>query len=309
MTREYCVRFAFRISPPLNVEEPQLEFEFAGRAARVRSYNSQAALRDSPQVVLNIPGFDEEGHAWQFARRLQAVAPLAAVRVGVGMDVGDNRATLQFSEDVHRAFKEAGGIDLRTTVRGIDVYEVGTVEFVELQATVSIAAQPSTLFDELERAFSRGSSALSEKAQLALRVRAEANLAADPIASFVLAIASVEALTAQGKWTPAQREIIEKLAAEIRRASLPIDQKGELERRLQTLQQVGVLEGMRRVLGRLGLEGLWPAWSEIYTVRSRVFHGDARPSVMTERLGEAMALSKQIVLAAAEAEAAVGLPS
>ena len=70
MREAHCVRFQFRVTPPLDHDEPEIEVSILGRSARVHSLNSRSPLRAAPWVVMNISGFSDAESAWEFARRL-----------------------------------------------------------------------------------------------------------------------------------------------------------------------------------------------------------------------------------------------
>ena len=300
MSAEHCVRFEFRISPPLTHDEPELEFMFLGRPARIRSRMNNIPLRESPRVVMSIPGFAEEEAAWAFARRLQMTAHLAALNANMGIDVGENRTTLQFSKVVLDAMEKAGGLPVRTPVRGIDIYIPGTVAFVDGEAKGSTSMSPTVLLGAMEQAFDVPVLRYSDRIGLSLKIRTEANLLTETTAQFLVAIAAVEALASEGKWTDGQRSGLATIVDLASSLEIPDDERDELVKRLETLQRVGVVASMRRLISDLGLDEIWPRWQAVYNLRSKVLHGEIHPREIATGSDEGMRLSRLIILTAVE---------
>jgi hypothetical protein len=86
-------------------------------------------------------------------------------------------------------------------------------------------------------------------------LRAEANITTDPLAQFVLGVASVEALTLEAAWTKGQLEVLAALEKAAR--DHPHVSTEEIEEIVER-RRLSVGEGFRRLFQEIGLLHLWP---------------------------------------------------
>ena len=129
----------------------------------------------------------------------------------------------------------------------------------------------------------------------------EARVARDPLAAFVLAVTSIEALTDDPPWSLRQEQMLAHAVSAVTTTGDGSQQEiEEVAQRIRTLHKVGVMQGFKRLLVTLDRLNLWPRWKRLYSeTRSAFLQGDMPQPIDGDAIHEAMTLSKEIVLAAA----------
>lgn len=299
----YRVRFEFLVSPFFNADTRELQFDLQGLPAILKSV-ADRPLKEAQAVAIQVGHFSDEASAFEFGYRLQRATTLAAIKSDLGVNIGDNEVRTWVSDEVRRAHFAKTGTQLRNRVHGVDVFKEGVeYRFPVFEGRASVSIEPRLFLDELGAAYPALSKPFSPKLQHALRLRCEARLGGDGLGLTILAIASVEALTPQETWTAKQKEILDAMstcAASSKDAA--VSDIEEVLEAISKLRKLSVNQGIRRLLHRLNLQYLWPRWNALYQNRSKVLHGDVSPNVARSSLTEALALSKEIVLAAAARE-------
>ncbi len=301
----YRMRFEFLISTYFGVDARELEFELAGRPAVLKSVQERP-LKEVGAVTIQVGGFHDDSEAREFGHRLQRATTLAATKTDLGIDVGKNHNRTTASEKMRDAYFKKHGRVLRNRVHGIDVFkEYPPVHIIVVEGYGTVTIRPQIFLQELEASFTAWSKPVAVDLEKALRLRAQANHAGDNLVRMLLAVASVEALTPEESWTDKQKEMLQSFADAAR--SFPGATESEIEEivaRLTGQSKLSVNQGFRRLFDRLGVQHLWPRWREVYDVRSRILHGDARPEEVRATIDETMRLSREIVLTAAAREIA-----
>lgn len=307
----YKVRFEFHVSAFFNVDAQEYGFEIAGRQAKLSSVHGRP-LKNDEAAAIHVGGFAAEAEAAAFGSRIQRAATLAGTRCGLGVDIGDNQPGARLASDLRAHLLKKFGCDTRPHVHGVDVYreDIPAGPLI-VEGRGSVLFEPGKFISELSASYESWSQPVSPELEHALRLRCEASLAGDSLAQMILAIASVEALTPEERWSPNQEILLRSLAAEARQyPGIPPIEITEVVERIIGQRKLGVNQGFRRLFDRIGLQHLWPRWNKVYSVRSRVLHGDAPIAQARDALDEARSLSREIVLKAAAMEipgASVGL--
>ena len=81
----------------------------------------------------------------------------------------------------------------------------------------------------------------------------------------MLAVSAVESVAGDENWSAEQRDLIDKLAAEIA--------DPEVKEAVERMHRISIRQGIRRVLRCNRLDHLWEEWDDLYKRRSRLFHG------------------------------------
>lgn len=301
----YRMRFEFLISTYFAVDARELKFELAGRPAVLKSVRERP-LNEVGDVTIRVGGFRDESEAREFGLRLRRATTLAATKTDLGIDVGRNHNRTTVSKKMREAFFKKHGRILRNRVHGIDVYKEDIpVNIIVIEGRGTVTIPPQIFLRELEASFTAWSKTVSVDLENALRLRAEANHAGDNLVRMILAIASVEALALDEFWTDKQKEMLQWFATYAR--SFPGATESEIEEiveRVTGQRKLSVNQGFRRLFDRLGVQHLWPRWSKVYNLRSRILHGDIHPREVLAEIDQTMRLSREIVLTAAAREIA-----
>jgi hypothetical protein len=268
----WAVRYHFKVSTPINSPENELSLAIGGRDAFITGERNKA-LDESYWLTLNIGDLESEGAARDFGKLAVSAVNLAGVRLDVGIDPGENRATTSFGRAVVEA-AASRGINMLPNVHGLLVYEEkGNEYFGGVSGTGTVRVQPGPLLSEIASAFDQGTN-LGENEQTALTLIALSKIAREPLAEAVLCISAVEFLSTDAPWTAAQRELLKNLRHEASDSNaLPKHEADEVASSLQPIFK-GVLQSIRRRMLALGFdEANWESFREVYKLRSDIFHG------------------------------------
>jgi hypothetical protein len=300
----FRMRFEFRLSTPLNHADGEFSFLLGGRSAVLQTIGGKP-LSEDERLVLNVRGFGSEHEALDFGHRAQPASLLAAIEAGMGIDVGQNKPRLQSSEAIKEAIRAKGYGTLRDRIHGVDAFlDDEDVFFLSLDASGRVLVPIEKLTGHLVDFFEVCPTRLSGRVERGVRLRAEARVARDPLAAFVLAVTSVEALTDDPPWSSRQEQMLAHAASALMATGDASQQEiEEVAQRIRTLHKVGVMQGFKRLLVTLDRLNLWPRWKRLYSeTRSAFLHGDKPQAIDGDAIHEAMTLSKEIVLAAARLE-------
>ena len=180
--------------------------------------------------------------------------------------------------------------------------------FPHMEPVGTVTSDPDQFIDAMEEL--AGQLPLSESAvNPAVRLLNLALMNPQPLAGIVLAFSAIEALGQNENWTPAQLDLIEKLAIEVE-GNGPDDERLEIAEALRRMHRIGLRQGVKRVLRGNDIGHLQKEWDRLYDLRSGMFHGrNQLEKQETPKLAnDAMKLCTRIILAIIK-RAGINLPS
>lgn len=185
----WTARYRFRLSKPLESDAKELQLVMGGRAA-VLSGDGKKPLRESHWLTINVDDLESREEADRFGRTLGRAVILAGARLDIGIDVGEDRATASFGQAVFDMFAERGHV-LQPNVHGLYIYEhKGNEAFVHVDATGTVTANATSLFDAMTLAFDEVAG-IGEREHTALVLLALSKVAHEPLAEAALCISAV----------------------------------------------------------------------------------------------------------------------
>jgi hypothetical protein len=312
-TVSYRIRLRLRLAKPLNTEGVSRTVVVAGRDVLVTSQEKDQPLKESQWIVLSARGFLTEDQAQSFGDQLRAIVELAGLCARIGADVGQDKPTAFINEDWARS---VGWLQpeerVAPNIHGVAVLpddEKTRIPLIKADATV--LADP----DQFLGALTEIGPDLPHEFSIVEHGVRSLNLAIisqEALSRMAIAISAVEALGQSETWTPAQKSLLNELAA--RAEGSP--QVSESERQevadalRRGIQRLGLRQGVMRVLNSLGLQHLRKEWDRIYQNRSGMFHGTLK--LRNDEIGQlaldAETLCGHIILAYAQSKS-VKLPS
>ena len=254
-----------RIGKALRTDEAFLITYLEGREVRIRA-SLGPSISKAEWLVFEARGFPTESEAHTFGERLRANVELAALCSSPGVDTGLDEVLGWVHEEYGRA---AGSLKPHQR-RGPDVH--GLLILPDDDNTVfSRSRAKGTTVSSLERFLAAlrdlaDQPSITEPAlALSVRLLNLARINAEPRASIVLAVSAVESVAEGEKWSAEQRDLIDKLAAEIA--------DPEVKEAVKRMHRISIRQGIKRVLMCNRLDHLWEEWDDLYERRSRLFHG------------------------------------
>jgi hypothetical protein len=89
----YRVRFRFRLQKKLNIKDKEYQFQVGAREVVLSPLLPDLNICDSEWLVMNTRGFEREGDAEVFARKLKSACEVSSVSARLGIDTGTVQRT------------------------------------------------------------------------------------------------------------------------------------------------------------------------------------------------------------------------
>lgn len=305
----FQARLRVYMQTPFVTVEPMLTTVIDGKRVEIVSADGELPLSRSHWVVFRCGGFATQEDAQEFGEKLRIILRTASICCMWGIDLGreiyDPRPSLFYNrprplgDPLNKIHQDVHGL--------LIVEDIPDLTFVYLEGRRSLQAPPGELLSAIND-LSNVDPKLSPDTLNGLRLINQALINTQPLAQLVLAISAVEALGQDQKWTKGQRRLLTNLSESVRADdSLSEDERLEVVAMLDRSHRIGLRQGVKRVLARLGLSDLIGEWDRIYGVRSGIFHGTGRADAIdvSKTAFEATRLCGRIILALAARD---GLP-
>lgn len=295
----------------LTSDETSASFVFDDREVVMQNQEQDQPLREAKWMVFSARGFENEVAARDFGERLRSALDVAGVCTSNGIDTGNDKHTTWVSEEFARQLGMIKDEErIAPNVHGLSIHpDDDLTRFPVVSADAVVTAQVDGLVEALQQ-LSLQPLSLGDAA-VGLRLLNLAIMDNQPLARLVLALAAVEALAEGENWTSNQACFIEKIANDIEEGSGGDSEQLEIADGIRkSLFRLSIRQGVKRFLGRLGLQDLQKDWDRLYGVRSGVFHGTlvlAEPEIHAIA-NETVTLCGKIMLALAR-DNGVAIPS
>ncbi len=225
----YLVRVQVQIGGRLHTDADSLSCTALGRPVSMKSRSGPLSKTD--WIVLESRGFSSEPEARRFGERLWLLAAIAGLCSRLGLDAGRDTNRGEFSEHALRRMNLDPG-------------------FTDNSASFDANEYPDSLINSLSLL------------NLAM-------IASDRRAKIVLAIAAVEGLIRDTRWSDGQKRWFTETIANLRAED--DDELSEIAEALdsQHRHRISLRQGVFRLLSENGLGDYRSRWDDLYNRRSR----------------------------------------
>ena len=231
-----------KIGRYLTTDETVLTTSFAGKSVTIKS-RDEGELSKTEWVIFEAREFATEAEALDFGERLRTNVQLAGLCSRLGTDT-KQELTL-------REYDPSALVSV-------------TAGHPYVRANLAPVFRPEHFLSAM-KTFSQQQPLEDQTLLLSVRLLNLAFINPEWLARVVLALAAVEAMAQDEKWSDEQRACLRTIAAEI---SDP-----EVKEAVERLHKIGVRQGIKRVLQAHKLEHLQKEWDRRYNLRSALFHG------------------------------------
>ncbi len=253
----YRLRLKLRVGKALSTEDTAMTASVAGRNVTIKSERQSQPLSEASWLLIGCRGFQAERDARVFGEKLRRAVHLAGLCARVGVDAGDpgdDRTALVLPDDRNTLIVHAG--------RPKGTVHANAGDFVRaLQEAFPAPAMSAGDCPSIRRA---------------VRVLNLAEISTDPIAKVVLAVSTIEALATDPPWTDAQKKQINNAAAWLKRTHGNREETRQVVEAIRRIRPESIRQRIRQMLTSNKLSVLWPDWEDLYSKRSRLFHGGRR---------------------------------
>jgi hypothetical protein len=294
----FTARLRFRVSKLLEITACEQGAEFGPYKAILSPQNKNKPICESEWLLLRVRGLGTEEEAQRVGENLKDVVALSSARTRLGVDVGNDKPTFGFGQSVVEAIRDEFQVEVREIVHGLDVYsEALPVLFPHADVNASVLTKPEPFLSGTLR-FSNEEWPVTPQLRHAVLLLNAALTNPEPLAQVALAISAVELLGQNEKWSPSQKQLLKQLAEAARISAITTPTEGnEVSDGIQRSYRLGLSQGVRRVLDRIGMLELRKEWDDVYRRRSAIFHGQiyADRREVTELAQRAITLCGRII--------------
>lgn len=247
-------------------------------------------------IVAKIEGFESEEQARNAGRQLGDALLIAGAAAKLGIDVGLDRSTIRFSDEVHDAVRTESGRELRPEVHGLMVYEKDTVTIVGIDAQGSSTIKTQALEERLSE-WIHCAGTLTERQRRGAALINDSIFVSQPESRFILLISAVEALCDQAVRETEYRDAIEAL--EMRLAELTLDKmiRGAIKQTLANAKRESLRQSYMMKFRALRSAGDAKAFDELYGLRSNFVHDGVGRGALNEAADKALQLAVDLLVA------------
>jgi hypothetical protein len=302
----YRARLRFRLQKKLNIKDKEYRFHVGVREVVLSPQLPDLDISDSEWLVMNTRGFECEGDAKAFARKLKSACEVSSVSARLGIDTGTDLPTSGFGKLVKDRFREQSGLLIRDNIHGVDVFlDDPNVRIANFGATGTVRAPPNPFLEDLSGLSETVGRASQSTRDIVLLLN-YALLRPEPVAQIVFSFSAVEMLGQNADWSSDQRRLLNELAASALKMEIgSVSEREEVVTAIQKgMHKLSLRQGVLRLLASLNLESLKPTWDKLYSERSTLIHGLApKPGVDYSGLAHrSVSLCGQILLTAISRE-------
>lgn len=278
---KYRLWLKVRVGKSLATEESTLTASVAGRMVTIESEDQSEPLSKASWLVVGCRGFDTEDDAREFGEKLRRAVHLAGLSARVGVDAGDpgeDRTLSWVNPEIFRNLDP--DIRIRPDVHGIVILpDDGEILSLRLgHAKGQVRSNAGDFVRALEQALPASDFSESDLPLIrrAIRVLNLAEMNTDPIAKVVLAISTIEGLATDPPWTDEQQKLIQSAAAWLKRTHGAMEETGQVIEAISRVRKESIRQRIKMSLAANELSGLWRDWENLYSKRSRLFHGGTK---------------------------------
>jgi ribosomal protein S13 len=239
-------------------------------------------------------GFANEALADAAGRQLAAGLLASGALGNLGIEVGFDRASLQFSASVQDEVLKKTGRELRGDYFGLMVYRQDSVTIATLEAHGFASTSAQSIQEHLTRWAGFGST-MSERQRLCAALLNDAFYAGQSEAQFILRISAVEALCDQHELGDEHIATVDSLLAHLSDLDCETQTEETLRRVLENARRQSLRHAyMTKIRTRLD-EASAKKFDELYQMRSGFVHDGKGRGDLNVAAGEALEIAVRLL--------------
>ena len=305
---KFRTRLRVRLAKPLTTTEKSYVFVVGGKNVILGSQDRAGTLEGATWVVFRAGGFETEKEAQEFGQHLKSIVDFAGVCDRLGFDVGQDRATSVFTQaGIEAIIPTLPGTSENDRYWGANIHGLMVMpddehnRILQVNIEAKVTADPKQFYGCIAE-LGENWPPVKPTVTKGLWLLNQALLTSESVAQIVLAIAAVEEMGQDEKWSPNQLQIIERLQAQVMDSADLGEERLEVASALKSIFKLSLRQGVLRLLVRVGLPHLKTEWDAIYGERSALVHGTAgiTDRQLEELATKTVSICGAIVLATAQ---------
>lgn len=128
----------------------KVSLKFSSIAQPVNLSGEGGSLEGCTWLVARSCGYASEDEARMYGERFRSAMQLAGAFNRFGVDCGHDKRTLHLSKDITDKIKEAQGVEMRSSVHGLDIFQEDKVSHFSMEAKGSVIKTADRFRSEIE---------------------------------------------------------------------------------------------------------------------------------------------------------------
>ena len=303
----FRIRFKLPDGETVNIplESTEIETGSGGSPYLLKSSQGSKPISESSELILSSSGFETEEEAWSAGRSAKAALFVSAAKSGLGIDLGRDTSTGAFGKVVIDMMREEHGVNLRSDVHGLAVYDdQAQTVFGSVSGRVSVGRSGDVFLASLRDGIAQGLS-LTEKQRLALELCGYSHFESSLRARFLTLTIAVEALVEMKPRPPRALAHVETLVAMTRAAALEENEGLSMIGSLERLKLNSIGQATRALVVAQAGDKLYGGkrpdqfFADCYAVRNLVVHTGDTPEDLQSLYPELERLVRDLVTSSA----------
>jgi hypothetical protein len=279
----YRMRLRVRVAKSLNCEDAWIDLTILGRKVRVKSERKKPGLdpplKEAEWVVFTSWEFETETAAREFGEQLRLVLEVVGVATRQGIATGDDKSGMHMQEEFARSMGLLTADErIAPNIHGLSVHaDDDKTRFPVADIRGSVLSSTEQFIETMNE-FVPGTTLISDELVGGIRVLNAALASSEPLAQMMMAFSVVEELSQDLKWSDLQRKLLDELADLAASSDVCSEEEGqEVAEAIQRgARRVGVRQGVKRFLKKIGLAYASREWDRLYSIRSELLHGTSK---------------------------------
>lgn len=247
-------------------------------------------------VVFKGCGYASEDDARNAGKRLGDALLIEGAVGWLGIDIGFNRNTLQFSDVIHNTIKEKSGRELKGEMHGLMVFEEDSITIIGLDARGSTSVKSQTLKEKLDPWFFSNKQ-LTERQKTCAALLNNSFFVPSADTQFVLRISEIETLCEEQQVGPETLEIIVELVRHLETLKVSNDVISRTKERLNGLRRESINQLVKMKFENLLTAKEAEAFKALSRLRGKLLHGGKGRGELAEAAGKALELGTTLLKA------------
>lgn len=292
----YTARYRFKILSALKIDVgAQHTAQIAGLPPVLFEVDSEA-FPMGHWITARMRDFASEIEAEEAGRRLGNALRIAGAIHKIGIDIGFDRSTLQFSRSFQAQVEAASGRSLLTDTHGLMTYRTGTVNIVGLNARGSSLFDPKVFSDYVAQ-WVPHSAKLSERQINCAALLNDSFFVPHIEGQFLLRVSAVEALCDQTVRDPEYQRAVTELQRHLSTMDVADDARETIGRMLTFAGRESLRQAYMGKFRTLLSAADAKAYDKLYGIRSKLVHQGQGRGELLAATDEALTLAVNLLAA------------
>ncbi len=298
----YCFRYRVKmLTPPQTNDGDTITLELPDLPPVTGTVSE--AYPAGKWVIFIVRGFETEEAAKVAGEKFGDALLVVGAVMRLGIDVGFNRATLQFSDAVHEAVQRVDGRKLLSEIHGLLTYEENTITIIGVEARGQTKISGNA-FEDYLKSWKSFVGNLTERQRNCALLLNDSFFVSKTESQFILRISAVETLCEQGIVVGEYRSIIESIVCFVESLSMSAESSEAVRRMLENALRESIRQSYLSKFRMLLTDTDAKSFDDLYQQRSKLVHDGLGRGALSQASAEALKLATDLL----EAELKQTLP-